>query len=185
MMSDVLQSSICYLAGAIDFAKDLGVGWRDEIKAKTKGMGIRYLDPCKKMENLAKDVGEEQRAIDRLKAEGKFEELREMMKKIVRSDLRMIDYSDFMICYIDPQVHSAGTYHELVLSLSQKKPTLIVIKGGIVKSPSWIFGISKIDYMFDSIDDVCSYLNRINSGEQEPEKEWVLIRKQLKDYEEN
>ena len=59
-MSKILESAICYLIGPIDFADDLGVGFRDEIKTKTEHLKIRYLDPCKKMAGLSDDVGVEQ-----------------------------------------------------------------------------------------------------------------------------
>lgn len=177
-----LESSICYLVGPIDFAADQGIGFREEIKQQLSDIGIVFLDPCHKMENLAKDVGEEQNTILKYKRENNFAALRTLMKKIIRADLRMIDYCDFTICYIDIDIHMCGSYHEMINSLSQKKPTLIIIKGGIERAPSWIFGLSKIEYMFNSIEELSSFLHSINSGETPLGQEWVLIRKQLKAY---
>jgi nucleoside 2-deoxyribosyltransferase len=182
-MSNILEDSITYLAGPIDCAKDQGTGYRNEIKNKLKKLRIRCLDPCKKMAGLQEEVGEEQNKIIKYKKAKEFISLQRMMKQIVREDLRMIDYSDFIIAYVDPQVLMCGTVHEIVLSLSQKKPTLVIVKGGLKNAPSWLFGICNLDHMFNDIDGMVKYLDAINDGDKEPESEWVLIRKQLKQYE--
>src|SRR5690348_2645194 len=113
---NILEDSITYLVGPIDFAKDQGVGFRKEIREKIQasGLNIRVLDPCKKVSGLPQDVGEEQTRINTFKAEKDWVSLAKMMKKIVRSDLRCIDYSDFIIAYIDRDVHMCGSYHEIV-----------------------------------------------------------------------
>lgn len=184
-MSNILKSSIAYLCGPIDYAKDQGISFRNEIKEKTEHIGIRYLDPCQKMAGLQSEVGEEQSKIHTHKKNKDFPKLRLMMKNIVREDLRMIDYSDFIVAYIDMSIPMFGTVHEIVLSLSQKKPTLIIVKDGIENAPSWLFGICNLDHMFNNIDEMVSYLNDINDEKKALTKEWVLIRKQLKQYESN
>lgn len=176
---NILKDSVCYLAGPIDFAKDQGKGHRQQIQELTKEIGIKYLDPTNKLASLCKEVDEEQQKIIEYKKNGQYVELREMMKNIIRSDLRCIDYSDFVICYIDTSIHMCGTYHEIFLSISQHKPTFIVVEGGLAKSPSWLFGISKLEFLFNSIEELCDHLHKIDSGEIPLSKEWVLIRKYI------
>src|SRR5205823_11163287 len=42
-------------------------------------------------------------------------------------DLRMVDTSDFIICYCPTNVYSVGTPHEIILANEQRKPVLFVI----------------------------------------------------------
>ncbi len=41
-------------------------------------------------------------------------------------DLRMVDTSDFIICYCPTNVYSVGTPHEIILANEQRKPVLFV-----------------------------------------------------------
>lgn len=176
IMSEQLKGSMCYLIGPIDFSDDKGVGYRQQIMSQLKDFGIIFLDPTEKLDGLTPDVGIEQEKIQRLKKEERWDELRAFMKKIVRSDLRCVDYSDFVIAYIDPDVHMCGSYHELVCAVNQKKPVLAVIKGGRKRASSWLFGILKPDAMFDSIDDLVEYFKH---PELSLDERWVLFRDQV------
>jgi nucleoside 2-deoxyribosyltransferase len=175
---------MCYLAGPIDFADDLGKGFRQKIKAiaEEKNLGIIFLDPTAKMDNLKADVGEEQGSINEYKKNGKWERLNNLMKAIVRSDLRCVDYSDFVIAYVDTDIHMCGSYSEIFLSLSQKKPTYIIVKGGRARASSWLFGVCKPEYMFDSIEELMTHLAELNDDASMLSDRWVLIRKQLMSY---
>ena len=175
-MSDELKGSICYLIGPIDFSEDKGVGFRQKIIDELSGLGIVFLDPTSKMGDLAPDVGDEQETIRKLKEEEKWDELRQFMKRIVRSDLRCVDYSDFVIVYVDTDLHMCGSYHEVVCAVNQKKPVLTVIKGGRKKAPSWLFGILRTDAMFDDVESLAEYFKH---PEFKLDERWVLFRDQI------
>lgn len=182
-MTNILENSICYLAGPIDYAKDQGKGWRKEVKKKLKSYKIHFLDPTNKLKGLTKEVDSEQEKIKTLKVQKKWEELSKMMKNVVRSDLRCIDVSDYIIAYVDPKVQVCGTYHEMINAINQKKPVLIVVNGGKEKASSWLFGICDYKNMFDSFDELFAYLEKIHKGKIKLNNRWVLIRKQLQDKE--
>ena len=177
----VLGKSVCYLAGPIDHAKDLGVNYRRYVinESEKKGLGIKFLDPTNKLVGLADDVGVEQANIQRFKENNEWDKLTTMMRKIVRADLRQVDLSDFIIVLVDTNVHMCGTYHELILADIQKKPVLAVIVGGKDKAPSWLFGIIDHNLMFDDLDACIDYLSQINKGEVNLSDRWVLFRKEL------
>ena len=175
-MCDQLKGSMCYLVGPIDFDKEKGVGYRQEIMKGLKDFGIIFLDPTEKLDGLTPDVGVEQEKIAKLKEEGEWDELRTFMKKIVRSDLRCVDYSDFVIMYIDPDVHMCGSYHEMVCAVNQKKPVLAVVKGGRKRASSWLFGILRSDAIFDSIEELVDYFKH---PDFELDERWVLFRDQV------
>ena len=107
---------------------------------------------------------EEKKKMMQLKETGRYFELTERMKDIVHVDLRMVDVSDFLIIYLDLDVGMFGTIHELLNSLAQRKPTLVVINGGRARAPNWLFGIMDYNFMFDSFDDLQIFLNQINDG---------------------
>jgi hypothetical protein len=86
------------------------------------------------------------------------------MKEIVHMDLRMVDVSDFVIVYLDMDARPFGTVHELILSLNQRKPTLVVIEGGRVNASNWLFGIMDYNFMFDNFDELQVFLDQIDSG---------------------
>lgn len=156
----------CYLAGPIDHAEDDGVGWRMEVSAWLKDMGVLIFDPCNKPLVYAKykEIEDEKQKMMELKTTGRFYELTERMKEIVHVDLRMTDVSDFLIVYIDPNITMFGTIHELLNSLNQRKPTLVVIEGGRQNASNWLFGIMDYNFMFDGFDDLRTFLHQIDNG---------------------
>ena len=180
-MNGILDDTIAYLVGPIDRCTDKGQGWRNNIKimAKDKGMKIRFLDPTNKLAGLVKDVGDEQERIHYLKKEQKWEELSQLIKNIVHSDLRCVDFSDFIIMHIDPNIHMAGSYHEMIVAITQKKPIFVFVEGGKINTPSWIFGILDHNNIFDNIVDVVEHLHKINIGEICLDNRWVIIRKEI------
>ena len=156
----------CYLAGPIDAAEDDGVGWRKDLTKFLRPLGITVFDPCKKPLAYAqyKEVEEEKRKMMHLKETGRYFELTQRMKDIVHVDLRMVVVSDFLIIYLDMDVRMFGTIHELLNSLAQRKPTLVVIEGGRAQAPNWLFGIMDYNFMFDSFEDLQIFLEQINDG---------------------
>ena len=168
------------MIGPIDYAKDLGIGFRQQIikQLTLKGIDIVYLDPTNKLPGLATDVGEQQSTIQALKRRKDLVGLQKLMKKIIRADLRAVDYSDFVIAFIDTSVHMCGSYHEIICALNQSKPTLMVVKGGIQNAPSWLYGIAQLQNMFGSIQQLSQHLQKVNQqGTEDPN--WVIIRQQV------
>jgi nucleoside 2-deoxyribosyltransferase len=180
-MKNVLKHSICYLIGPIDNAKDQGKEWRKDVKENLKDLGIIFLDPTNKLQGLAKEVDNEQNKIKTYKKYKKWNILSKMMKKVVRGDLRSIDYADFVIMYVNTDIHMCGSYHEMTVAINQKKPVLLVIKGGKKMASSWLFGVCDHKYMYDNFDELFLYLKKINNGKEKLNDRWVLIRKQIQE----
>lgn len=167
-----------YLAGPIDHAQDDGVGWRDMMKPFLRNKGMLTLDPCDKPINYASygEVGEEKTKMMELKKLGRFYELSEQMKAICHVDLRMTDVADCVIVYINPDIPMCGTIHELVNSLQQRKPTLVVVEGGKKNAPNWLFGIMDFNFMFDSFDDLKDFMGLVDEAAFSPDlTRWVFF----------
>ena len=172
----LLSGSIIYLSGAIDNAKDDGVGWRRSMIESAKDLGIKWIDPTNKPAKFKPEIGTEKHLINRLKEEGDFEEIVRQVKRYRREDLRFVDISDSLIAYIDPDIHLAGTYDEIYLAERQCKPRFLIIKGGKKRCPNWLFGVFKVSDMFDSVDECIQRLRETDNGNYPVSREWVLIR---------
>ena len=180
---NVLDKALTYLAGPIDDAKDDGIGWRQIFidGLKKRNINLTVLDPTNKLGCIdVGEVGEEKQSHLYLKKEHRWDELTELMKKIVRIDLREVDFVDFLIAKVDINVHSCGTYHEIIEADSEHKPVLAIIEGGKEKAPSWLFGIIDHNLMFDNEEDCLEYLDAVNKGIMPLDDKWILIRKFFK-----
>lgn len=167
-----------YLAGPIDHATDDGVGWRASITPHLNKMGVTILDPTNKPTSQCKwnEIGDEKDHIKRLVNLQRWDELRNLAKEIVLIDLRMVEVSDFMICYIDKDIHLCGTYDELFEALRRRKPTLIVHKGGRKEMSMWLRGKVNHNFVFETFEDLYSYLEALHDGTVEPDyTRWVFF----------
>lgn len=182
MTVNVLDDTLCYLIGAIDFAKDQGTSWRCELiqSCKDHGLTIKFLDPTHKIVGLKEEVGEERNKIIRCKTTGQWDELTSIMRVIVRQDHRCVDLSDFVIFYLDTSVHTCGSYFEFQSALTQKKPFFLIIEGGKSLTPAWLFGICDHRCVYGSVKEVVDELIKINTGEVPLTDRWVLFRQQIK-----
>jgi len=175
-----LNNHRVYLAGPIDNAQDDGVGWRKNITPYLKKMGLTILDPTNKPTSQCKwnEVGEEKDHIQKLVDLERWDELRNLAKEIVLVDLRMVEVADFMICYLDRDIHQCGTYDELFEALRRRKPTLIVHKGGKKEMSMWLRGKVNHNFVFETFDDLYSYLEALHDGTIEPDyTRWVFFDK--------
>lgn len=183
MMHDgKLADSMCYLIGPIEGAKDKGISWRSDIveQCHQNDLQITFLDPTNKITGLQKEIDTENQRLKDLREEGRYDELSKEMKPIVREDHRSVDISDFLIVYIDPEVHTCGSYFELKDALDEKKPYFIIIKNGKKKTPLWLFGIVDHNSIFNNVDEVVKELQLLNSGDKEMSDRWVLMRRKIK-----
>lgn len=168
----------CYLAGPIDHANDDGKGWRIKVQKWLEKKGVFVFNPCDKPISYQqyKEIDEEKTKMMALKESGRFFELTQRMKEIVHVDLRMVDVSDMVIVYIDPKTPMFGTIHELINSLQQRKPTLVVVEGGKTKAPNWLFGLMDFNFMFDSFDNLYQFLKHIDEDYIEADlSRWVFF----------
>ena len=153
-----------YLAGAMDRVADGGVGWSTRITPILKSMGVTVLNPCDKPVEVGLEDESTRFEIERLKQSGHFEEIRKRYGVIRTLDLRCVDISDFIIASIDTDVHACGTYEEIAVANSQKKPVLVWSQQGKNNAPNWLFFMLPHQHIFGSIHDLLEYLINVDSG---------------------
>lgn len=172
---NLLKNTKCYLSGAMQYSD--GRSWRNEITPFLNSLNIKVFDPYNKP--LISEIKEDPAAREMLLAkmeEGNFDFVASYMKTIRAEDLRLCDIADFAIVNIKPEVASWGTAEEIVTLCRMKKPTFIVIEGGARKTPLWIMGMFPYKYFYNSLDEVKTVIQAIDSGEKKMDSDrWHLL----------
>ena len=165
-----------YLAGAMDRVPDGGVVWREKITEVLKPLGVTILDPCKKPIDIGGEDLEDREFRAELKRSGQYEALSKKMKLIRITDLRLVDVSDFLIVYVNTDVHMCGTYEEVVLANRQKKPILLMVEGGTKNTPDWLFGMLPYQHFFSSWHTLMGYVKHVHEEESVKHyKRWMFL----------
>lgn len=158
-----LKNQRVYLAGAMDRVPDRGAGWRDSITPFLTEMGVVVFNPLNKPTGIGMEDQSTHDLKVRLKEEGRWDELSELMKTIRSVDLRLVDISDFLVVNLDIKTHPCGTLEEIFWANRQKKPILIHVEQGKKSAPDWLFGTIPHDMIFSDWEELKGYLVRVNS----------------------
>lgn len=178
-MTGKLYGSLAYLCGPIERANDLGVSWRDKFIEQTKEIGVRILNPCNKPPSCMPEIKEGQRIADEIRIQEDWPKMQSFAKTIRREDLRFVDICDFLVIYINRNIYTVGSWDELFVAESQRKPVLAIVEGGIKYLPTWLFAVFELHEVFDSVESCVSYLLELNDGQKEMDRRWFLIRDYL------
>lgn len=127
-----------YLCGAIDNAKDGGVGWRRELGDRLRGHTV--LDPtAKPTQSLAVTA---KTAL----AAGDVATARKCMATVRDDDLAMLAACDWVLAYIDPEQRPCGSYFELAYARALGKSVYVVAPN----PPLWLLAEFPVQKSFDS-----------------------------------
>lgn len=160
-----LRNHRCYLFGPMDDVPDRGTGWRNAITPQLEALGVIVINPCEKPDTFhIKEEDITVQAINSLKAAGELKEARELMKPIAHYDLGCVDRTDFMLGYLDPDVHMCGSYMEAKQGLTSYHPVLTVVKGGVKRTPNFYLALSKLETLFNDFDEAMNYIKGIDNG---------------------
>ena len=156
-----LKNARCYLAGAIEKDSYGGAPWRDKVKQDLRDIGIQWLDPCEKPITVGIEDSSTGAKLKNLRYDQRGTEVREIIHAIRHVDLRMVDISDFIIVRLDPDVPTFGTHEEVYRAIDQNKPTLILVEGGLDKTPLWWFDKVDLSLLFGNWTDLYAYLDLV------------------------
>jgi len=171
-----LRGMRTYLAGAMDRVPDGGEGWRNRITPILQAMDVTVLNPCDKPVEIALEDKGTRTEINLLKKSKQFDRIKKDYGVIRTLDLRCVDISDFIIASIDINVHACGTYEEIAVANSQKKPVLIWCQQGKENAPNWLFFMLPHQHIFGSLDEMLRYLVGIDSGKDTKHyKRWFFF----------
>ncbi len=137
----LLRGARVYLSGPMDFVASREVekeaGWRNRIGTFLRSYGITVFDPWNKPDVRGLyEFGKEGEGTTDARRSWTFEqgpkgaakraEIAEQFWPALHIDLRMVDTSDFIICYCPTNIYSVGTPHEIIIARQQRKPVLFV-----------------------------------------------------------
>lgn len=161
-----LNGKTVYLAGSIHHNdEDSGIGWREEITPKLVNYGLNVLDPCKQTINNLGEVGDDKKLLKSLILQKNFSEVKRIFFPILKSDLRCVDLSHFIIVNYRPKIRHVGTIHELVMSNIEKKPILLYYPENELEDFNpWMACLVKTNHIFTDWNCMFDYLEKVNSG---------------------
>lgn len=169
-----------YLVGAMSCAD--GSSWRSKVEQSLKEMGVIVLNPYNHpFVNSCQEDNDATNKLKKMIALNQYDEASAMTRKIRTEDLRCVDISDFIFCYLNPKVPTCGSYEELFESNRSKKPIFLSIDGGKKETPLWLFGTIPHKYIYDNVDDAIEMLKKIDNGTVAIDSErWRLLRKEFR-----
>lgn len=174
---NILNKTKVYLVGGIENFGIEARTWREYTSSKLHQIGVKCFDPFKKP--FLNSVEEDEKTRDillKLMSDGNYKHVREHMRRVRAFDLRLVDLSDFVIACISPTKASWGSADEIFTALRLRKPTFIVVEGGVSKTPLWIVGSIPTEYLFNNLDECLNRIIDINSGKYPiDDKYWRLL----------
>jgi len=161
-----LKNKTVYLAGSIHHNdEDSGVTWRENITPKLQNFGLNVIDPCKKTINGVGEINEDKEHLKKLILDGNFAEVKRIFFPILKSDLRCVDLSHFIIVNYRPTIRHIGTVHELCLANFERKVVLLYYpKEELADFNPWMACLVKEKHIFDDWDKMLGYLSEVNDG---------------------
>lgn len=136
-----LRGSRVYLSGPMGFVRsrsdEKNNGWRSRLKQFLDHYEAVVFDPWMKPDILGCQKLEfEDEQFQKVRDRWSFEQNRQgaesrafcsqVFMPALKSDLRMVDISDFTIAFCPTNIYSVGTVHEIIRCREQCKPVLLV-----------------------------------------------------------
>lgn len=175
---NLLKNATIYLAGPIDRTEDF-TSWRNKFIELTQPIGLKILDPTNKPEPLKSETSLEKGKTNKLKENKDWDTLTRFAKDIRRVDLRLCDYCQAVVVFIDPDVHMFGTIDEIIMCERQQKPVIAIVKGGKQRLSLWGFAVIDHNLVFETVEECVEYLEKLNNGTIPLDKKWILINEYL------
>lgn len=164
-----------YLCGPMDYAKDAGRGWRNEIIPELVKLGMHedlIFNPCKKpLSHLGTSLSAEQELVSKFRKKKDWKGLSGIMRQIMHVDLRLVDKADVLIVNLTDSDKTTGTIHEIVVASLAHKPIYIIDERGKEHVSGWLYGLVGHDRIFDSVKDVIKELKKVKIGKNLSKKD--------------
>lgn len=180
----LLKGTRAYLAGPVELADD-NDGWRKRIRPLLGLMGITVWDPLIKPKWFTDQcecelTGDEQRNDLKLLENRKITSNGRDVAKAIRRNilardtcLRLASSCDFAICFVDGP--TVGTFEELMIMNSQKKPIIFLHNSGHMDSCWRYIQFSEAIHKY-SIQEVIKYLSSIDHESVKVDnKQWIFL----------
>jgi len=154
---NVLSFMRAYLSGSIEYAPDLGKGWRARITPFLRALGHEVYDPAA---DERKNLSDEEMHDFRLWKTADMARYKATLRKRIAWDLDWIESRvDYLVCYWDAAAaRGGGTQGELTFAHRAGIPVYLVLGMPSRVVSGWILGCAS--RLFDNFDDLQSFLTR-------------------------
>lgn len=148
-----------YLAGPIEFQKDLGRGWRQEITSRLLALGVEVIDPTNSKGFDGKGFDNRESSLTKARQAKNWETFREIMHQIWMLNKKWVDSADFLIVHCKDSDNLTGTTREMHEAYEYSKPIFLVIDGDPWKLKSHILYMPlRRGKIFKNFEELFDYL---------------------------
>ncbi len=146
---------LAYLSGSIEYASDLGVGWRAQLTPFLRAFGHDVYDPAA---DTRKNLSEDEVRDFRLWKTSDLPRFQATVRKIIAWDLDWIEHrSDYVVCFFDQAAQrGAGTQGELTFAYRAGIPVYLVLGMPREQVSGWILGCAT--EVFESFEQLRGFL---------------------------
>jgi hypothetical protein len=128
-----------YLCGGIQSAFDSGEGWRKKVTPVLETMNVRVLNPIKlEREDLHHSAAYTQKQLKSFVENNEWSSFDKIMRIIQTRDFKAVRNSDFILCFLDPDVRIGGTVAELEKARDLNIPIFAVCEKELFRENYWI-----------------------------------------------
>jgi nucleoside 2-deoxyribosyltransferase len=173
----ILFESRALSIGAMEKNRDGGLNFRNRVHDELSPLGIKCWNHYNSPIHCSISEGDDELflRLKTFKENGQFDEIAKY-KQIRNNDLALIDKCDFVICQLDMDVLSCGTWEELFLAIKLCKPVFLYCVQGKKSLPLWIFWSLKLEYVYNDLDEILETIKKIDSEEIEINmNKWKLL----------
>ena len=161
----------------MDRAHDAGVIWRRDIREALGDLTVHWLDPTRKPIDVGVEDDMSRLMRRKHKEAGDYEFVTSEMRPIRGVDLRMVDFSDFLVVYLDMPTHSCGTYEELFWANRMKRPVFLMCEQGKESIPDWLFATLPHEYFHSTWASLYAHVRRVAQDPSfvDPYRRWYFF----------
>ncbi len=165
MIKGRLTGLSVYEAGAIDLCPTLGKEWRARYQKRLKKeFGLVVYNPMSKPKGLINEDAQRIAYLKKLKEKELYDEYAREMSLVREIDIRMVNRSDFLIFYLDLDIHTCGSYEEVKITADANKPIMVVCKQGKKNVPGWLYAELDHNTFFNNEEELFGHLKLIHEG---------------------
>ena len=140
--------------------------WRSNLEKFLNNLGVVIFDPAADpKQQWAPKLREMRESCD-------YDGMHEISFKFVRKDLQSVGHSDFLIAYLPYKTPTTGVTHEIILSNTNKNPTILYCPQGKQFISFWYYGFINHKYMFGEQDKLFQYLQDVDNGIHKDDDRW-------------
>lgn len=150
-----------YLSGGMEYKRNLGANWREWLTEELEKRRHDAINPVK-LEIAEEELDNDepiQIRLTRLKNEGKLDEVRRLVRKVLfRKDMFGIQLADAIVVLYDESTRKgAGTLSEAWEAFREGRPVYLVTDFPMEEIPTWLIG--ETTQIFGDMEEFLEYVS--------------------------